>query len=823
MNPAKQVRSTSVSSIDVPASKSIHPSEDPRVADALDSYLADLACGLNPSRAEFLAHHPEIADQLAECLDGLEFLHAAGLEFSPGSTEIPLEESLEPSTRLGDYRIVREIGRGGMGVVYEAEQISLGRRVALKVLPFSAAIDPKQKQRFRVESQAAAHLHHPHIVPIFAVGQHQGVPYYAMQYIQGQTLAAMIADVRRFGASRKGQGFLKSYDTSTEGDELVPPTETLAPLSSSLGAVALSEGTGCRRGMAYHRAIARLGIEAADALEHAHGLGVLHRDIKPANLLIDLNHKLWVTDFGLARFRDDPGVTCTGDLLGTLRYMSPEQVHARRGIVDQRADVYALGATLFEAVTLRPAFGGRDRQELLQRILLEDPVAPRKIDPTIPRDLETILLKALAKEPSRRYTTAQEMADDLRNFLEDKPILACRPSRLDRAVRLVRRHRAVVATAASVLVIAALIASLLVWSEQRKNWEYFTKTNQGVDVALKASDAVTMRALATVTNLRGGEVKEEDRQFFETAKSFYEQLRVLLRNESDPRRKETLAKAHFGLGLTKKFLHIAGSEADFLSSIQTYEQLLVSGPAQSETLAGLSNALYYLAVLYAGQDRMPMADRVYDRLIQVRKDMLAHSPENLEYRECLAANMSVWAMIRAELGQSEDADRTLVEAVGLSPNSAEALNNLAWLLVSDPLRAPHDPQRAEKYARRAVELEPTDWRLWNTLSLTLARMGDDSGARAATMKSIALHHGETADDLFILAFLAWKRGDQAQADGYAKRANEWMEDHPSNADLHRLREEVMALVESGSPKVQQEHRPLPRKLLPRITEPSPIP
>ncbi len=796
-----------------PVSAHTEGGDDPRLAEALDEYLADLRCGLKPARSEFLSRYPDIADALSECLDGLDFLESAGLNLAPDPSELPVEEALEPDTRLGDYRIIREVGRGGMGVVYEAEQISLNRRVALKVLPFSAAIDPKQKQRFRVESQAAAHLHHPHIVPIFAVGQHQGVPFYAMQFIQGQTLAAMIEDVRRSGLSRKPHGILRSHGTPVEGDDLVPPTESLAPSPSSIGGNGPSEGTARRRGLAYHRAVARLGIEAAEALEHAHGLGVLHRDIKPANLLIDVDRKLWVTDFGLARFRDDPGLTCTGDLLGTLRYMSPEQVHARRGIVDQRADVYALGATLFEAVTLRPAFGGRDRQELLNRILLEEPIAPRKIDPTIPRDLETILLKAMAKEPSRRYTTAQDMADDLRNFLEDKPIQARRPTIFDWASRSIRRHRAVVATAASVLIVAAVVASLLVLSEQRKNWEYFVKTNQGVDVALKASDAVTMRAMATVTNLRGGEVKEEDKQFFQTAMSFYQNLCVLLQGETDPRRRETLAKAHFGLGLTKKILRLSGSEEDFLASIQAYENLLKSSIGQEETRSGLCSSLYYLAVLYAAQNQMPLADRVYERLVQVQRELLQDAPENSHYRDGLAANMSVWAMIRAELGQGDEADRTLVEAVGLCPNSAKALNNLAWLLVSDPRRSPHDPARAEKYARRAVELDPSDWRLWNTLSLTLARVGNLKEARETTLRSIEVRHAETADDWLILAMVSLKDGDRAQAERYSRKANAWMRENRSNADLQRLRDEVLDLLETPT------HRNLAPRSVPNQARP----
>ena len=186
------------------------------------------------------------------------------------------------------------------------------------------------------------------------------------------------------------------------------------------------------RDRAFCRKVARLGIEAADALEHAHALGVLHRDIKPANLLIDREGSVWITDFGLARFSGDSSLTGTGDIVGTLRYMSPEQALARRGVVDQRTDIYALGATLYELLTLRPAFGGRDHQELLRQIALDEPIPPRRLNPAVPRDLETIVLKAMAKDPSGRYATAQELSEDLKRFLNDDPIKGRRPGPVER-------------------------------------------------------------------------------------------------------------------------------------------------------------------------------------------------------------------------------------------------------------------------------------------------------------------------------------------------------------------------------------------------------
>src|SRR5581483_4929721 len=198
------------------------------------------------------------------------------------------------------------------------------------------------------------------------------------------------------------------------------------------------------RGRETYRAIARIAAQVADALDYAHEAGVVHRDVKPGNLLLDSKGAVWVTDFGLAQVTARAGLTQTGDVFGTLRYMSPEQAAGRRSEVDHRTDVYSLGATLYELLTLAPVFAGSDRRKLLHRVLNVDPVPPRQVDRSIPAELETIVLKALAKAPADRYATAGELAADLRRFLEDKPILARRPTWAGRARKWVRRHPAAV-------------------------------------------------------------------------------------------------------------------------------------------------------------------------------------------------------------------------------------------------------------------------------------------------------------------------------------------------------------------------------------------
>ncbi|HEV3261650.1 MAG TPA: protein kinase [Gemmataceae bacterium] len=428
--------------------------DDPRVMRAVEEYLAVREAGGKPDRQEFLARNAEIAEALAECLEGLEYIQQAG-SFIQQSEENPRADGsagaeISVGTPLGDFRILREIGRGGMGVVYEAEQLSLARRVALKILPFLAALEPKQLQRFKNEAQAAAHLHHTNIVPVFAVGCERGVHFYAMQYIEGQTLAAVIQQwrgTRGEGREKNGEKGIEGLRTTLNQAKADTP---LAPHHSPLAT--------------RFRTVAQLGIQAAEALDYAHREEVVHRDIKPANLLVDVHGNLWITDFGLARFHNDAGLTMTGDVMGTLRYMSPEQAQGQRGQVDHRTDIYSLGATLYELLALEPAFPGGDRHDLLRRIAWDEPAPLRRHNKAIPQEIETIVLKAMAKSPAERYGTARELADDLRCFLEHKPIRARRPGLWQRVKKWAWRHRPLVMSAgvSTLLVLVLAVVGLAV-------------------------------------------------------------------------------------------------------------------------------------------------------------------------------------------------------------------------------------------------------------------------------------------------------------------------------------------------------------------------
>lgn len=529
--------------VEVDAEVDVEIESDDRLGEAIEEYLELVESGTIPDRSEFARRFPEIAEDLRAALEGLDLVQ--GLVGSAGgSGGGTLATRLESGRHVAGYRIVRELGRGGMGVVYEAVHVGLDRPVALKVLGHHAAPDSTARRRFLNEARTAAGLHHTHIVPVFDVGQLGGLCYYAMQRIQGQGLDAVVRRLRKHRATASSQvgglgsrsgwglGFLRSHSNSRlvnghdngNGNgkprgQLTSPASTLAPLvktgldvalepsetgvwsrpgtiapkrreqgsrpsnevvsPSTTGVIPVLLGRSTHGrdedlpviepplGQTYFRWAAEIGRQAAEALAHAHQHGVIHRDIKPSNLLVERDGSCWVADFGLARRLADPGLTRSDSMLGTPRYMSPEQVVS--GPIDGRTDVYSLGATLYEIITLRPPFDGQTSVELTEQIRDREPVAPSAFDRSIPRDLETIILKAMAKRPTDRYAGAQELADDLNRFLHHEPVQARRIGPLGRLWRVARRHPTVsiVSTAATLAVITtATVAYLKVVQER---------------------------------------------------------------------------------------------------------------------------------------------------------------------------------------------------------------------------------------------------------------------------------------------------------------------------------------------------------------------
>jgi WD40 repeat protein/serine/threonine protein kinase len=467
------------------------------VDDLVDSFLERYRHGERPSLSEYTDQYPDLAERIRAIFPALmaveEFALASGGSSANSQGLLPTSD-VSPR-QLGEYILLRAVGAGGMGVVYEAIHETLGRHVALKTLPSHAVGDTMHLERFRREARAAARLHHTHIVPVFGAGQHEGLHYYTMQFIRGHGLDTILKEVRRLLREPFDPNTVPSTSTEDTPDALArglctgrfpaDPSRTdqsNVKIDSKLGLATqdcpgpasprftLSKGQSelvGSSGSQYFRSVARVGLQVAEALEYAHQQGILHRDIKPSNLLLDAQGQVWVTDFGLAKTEGSEDLTRTGDIVGTLRFMAPERFN---GWSDPRSDVFALGATLYELLTRKAAFNEPDRVKLIERLLHDSPQPLRQLDSTIPLDLETIVLKSMAREPSDRYATAGLLAHDLRCFLAGKPILARRSTPLERSWRWSQRNPGLAAAigAVAVAVVAVVAISLRYASEQSR-------------------------------------------------------------------------------------------------------------------------------------------------------------------------------------------------------------------------------------------------------------------------------------------------------------------------------------------------------------------
>ena len=489
-----------------------------------DSFVQRLRNGENPSVQEYLTRHPELAGEIDELFPTLAMLEHCGVDDDEPSGKIIHAEFPD---HLGEYELIREIGRGGMGVVYEAEHATMRRRVALKILPRQFAEKKSALKRFHREARAAGKLHHTNIVPVFEVGECSGIHFYAMQYIRGQNLDIVIDEMRHLrdrtdvipvagqmteyqssahtigksvaigmvsGSFSKATSDQSSDSNESNGqakgkiapepnrknnpihssgvsasrysiknakpnnqlddtnDDISSRSATTDRLNDSSELSKIGQGKDD-----YYQRVARVGLQVAEALDYAHSHGVMHRDIKPSNLILDVSGTVWVTDFGLAKNEGD-NLTHTGDIVGTLRYMAPERFS---GNADGRGDLYSLGLTLYELCTLRYAFDHHDRAQLVKQLTNSEPVRPRKINAEIPRDLETVILKCIARNADDRYQTARHLIEDIERFLQDRPLKARRTSLLEHGWRWCRRNPELTSLAICAL---ALFVSLVVGS-----------------------------------------------------------------------------------------------------------------------------------------------------------------------------------------------------------------------------------------------------------------------------------------------------------------------------------------------------------------------
>ena len=798
--------------------------------------------GEHPSMSEYTRRYPDLAEdieQLFPTIMAMEQLKQRRLESGSGRASLGGAKL----QWLGDYEIIREIGRGGMGIVYEAEQQSLGRRVAIKVLPRQATLESKQLMRFQREAQTAARLHHTNIVPVYGVGVQDGYHYYAMQFIRGLGLDLVIAELRRlelasgestdcglnqdsggvsaaeaalamldgrFSVPRKPGSAPSNADPEPDSDSQPENTDALHDRGQFVGAqadsrcgdspdaapdggrgtapcdeteecpritaprqvprgrtddtppgslsatpppsgvralvngsaaipddsaaqayssAAQAHGSAVRRmpsdendipnqndgpdedgaapcpvtgsrvrGRRYWRSVARTGLQVADALQYAHAQGTLHRDIKPANLLLDGQGAVWVTDFGLARALEHDRVTGTGDIVGTLRYMAPEQIE---GDADGRSDIYGLGLTLYELLTLRPAFEASNRNQLVHLVLQGEPARPRSICPDIPRDLETVVLKAIAREPEHRYESAEDLCEDLHRFLEDRTILARRPSPPERLWRWCRRNRAVAMLTMTAFA-AILLAAVLGWVGYVRTARQHAQAQSARDLAEDNLER-TLRAFDDISNRIAGQtafqpiesdgddengenggdeegvwkepppehvITAEDAAVLQIILDFYDQFAE--RNQGNVKLALETARANRRVGDIQRRLgnHAAAEEA-YRKALDMYSSLAeMDDPPTTYALerAGIKNKL---ASVYSKRRQISQAAQELqeaERLLESLPDDQAKRPVVMmelvrTYNQVAMLRGSVSGMSRSEMRAKGKKALTLLEAL----------------------------------------------------------------------------------------------------------------------------------------------------------------
>ena len=597
------------------------------------------------------AHRPDRAKMsFAEAGDG-----AALAAKSP----LPKERRLPA---VAGFQIIREIGHGGMGVVYEAIELALGRRAALKILLTHRA-SSTSVERFHREARAAGKLHHTNIVPVFGVGEDDGQLYYVMQFIESESLDQVF-------------------------DRLV----------RSAGAEAI-----------HSRTIARIGFQVAGALAYAHEQGILHRDIKPANLLLDTQGSVWVTDFGLAKaFDGEAGLTQTGDTVGTVRYMAPERFDGRS---DPRSDVYSLGVTLYELLTLRPLFAESSTAKLIDRVKNDEPAAPRRLDRRIAPDLETIVRMAMSKEPEARYASAGAMAEDLRRYLANEPVLARPLGAAARLVRWCRRQPRLAAafglTAAS-LVLATGLSIALAWSQYQAATRLraaqaltLAEKTRAVESARDAGQAVEDYLLRvseeTLFNQQdSGEFRQLRRGLLEDALKYYR--RFIARQGNDPKLVADMAHAYLRIAqIVAETDGAAEALPLFQQELSIRERIVRENSTDQEAQKSLANCLGAVAAMQSLLGQQGESMRSSERALAILIPLARADASDSGIRSLLG---------RALVGYGHEQDRVNQPAAALGCfRQAVAVHETQ--VREEPGVAKWQDELAEAYRGLGVNLEST--------------------------------------------------------------------------------------------------------------------
>jgi len=696
-----------------------------RVEELAEEYAALKRAGQPVSIHQYTKEYPELADEIRELFPMMDVLdRAIG---SPQKKEKTKDSSGEigPGSRLGEYQLIKPIGRGGMGVVYQAKHVVLGSSAAVKLLP--AGMDrPKLRERFQREASAAARMHHPNIVRVFDYGVHGETLYYVMELVEGCGLNQIIAPAKATEKTSPAATSPISHNVEPRTIRDLEPTQVFEHTHSNNGSgidtesdletspsdshIDRSKFTTSNSGHdSLWNWVGRIGVQAADALDYAHSAGVIHRDIKPGNLMIDTDEKIHVMDFGLAKVADDHTLTATGDLLGTLRYMPPESFSGR---ADHRSDIYSLGLTLYELLVNQPAFSDVDRSKLIQAISNGQIGALRKELPRIPRDLETIIHKSIATEPSERYESAAEFRDDLTRFLKGEPVQARRPSLIYKTARWIDRNRMVSGLAAAVLVLAAIATIVVSISENRKNFADLQQQLAGEKQQLADERKQSADRIASVFNrfLRGYDASFYNMDDTISREQLLDDATALLDTEFE---KDPLVEAK--LRITVGTAYLWDDNTDIVRKGQSHLERAVelfkkNGGDRSElaqALTSLARARCYIG-LPDESNPLGFTDRKGLRKIiqeahEIREEL---AQSNVDWAETLEVKALVLTIV--EFDSSSDRRRLAQQGLKLLENEQTLKGIRTKALLYQRLSmaefSDENYEKAEAYCRKAMAL-----------------------------------------------------------------------------------------------------------------------
>jgi len=745
------------------------------IEQAVQQFIDAQLQGKEPNLDEFVKQYPQFESQIRKRIQNLRqidnlfdgLMRADEDDFSKTAPQYNLI-----GQKLGDFEILKMVGQGGMGAVFLARQVSLDREVAIKVISSVGGAQAKNLDRFKRESMVLAKITHPNIVPIYEVGQEGPYSYFVMQYINGVSLDKILSSIRNAKTGDKTSAVmskcLKTY-TATYSDKHQDTKGTTAEIDTD-----------------YIINISKIIISIASALDYAHKKGILHRDVKPSNILIDSDGTAKLVDFGLARAETQQSITISGEFFGTPSYVSPEQIR-KPDTVDCRSDVFSLAATYYECLTLHPPFGGDTVNETLTQVISHEAVPPKKYCPRLSTDFNTVLLHALEKSPEDRYLTAADFANDIKNLLEFKPIMAKRPSIVYRAYKTVRRNPLKIAVVGISILVIVLTYFLFSSHFQQKNEAIakelyrlgLSKTSQGefTEALMYLEKAIKVNPKFTgAYNLAGDCFRYLGQH--QKAIKIYEQAIEVDPNNTD---------AYCNLGITYRNL---GRHDE---AIKVFKQTIKINPNNT-------NAYYNLGITYRDLGR-------HDEAIESFKQTVRINPNNTDaycnlgtiYRDLGRRNEAIEAfkqMIKItpndadaycnlgttykDLGRFEEAIEAFKQTVSINPNNTDAYCNLGTI-YKDLGR--HD--EAIKAFQQMIRINPNDTDAYYSLGTTYKDLGRRNEAIQVFKEAIRIKPNNAIVHASLASLFA-KSGDFDKAIEYQEKAIELVDDKTKKEYEQRL-------------------------------------